>query len=62
MTGCFTVHPFDALLDNKECGLSQRDLTTLLFTEDFLVALQKLEPVLAEANGDDLMPGFLLED
>src|SRR5713226_5441973 len=62
MTSCFTVHPFDALLDNEEGGLSQGHFASPLFTENLLVALQQFEAVFAESNRDNLMPGFLLED
>src|SRR5258708_39095996 len=62
MTGCFTVHPFYALLDNKEGGLSQGHLASTLFTENLLVALQQFEAVFAESTRDNLMPGFLLVD
>jgi len=60
MTGCFTVHPFNALLDNEEGGLSQGHLASPLFTENLLVALQKLEAVFAESDRDYLVAGFFL--
>jgi len=54
------VHSGNALLNDKESGLTQRHGAAQLVAEELLVPFQESEPVFAQADRNDLMPGLLL--